>query len=383
MKKIITIILSILLCVGAVGGSFALFKHFDKESNIEKPVDDSTGNSEETPNEDNSSGEENEPPVENPPADEIVKQKVSVWQICTEDTEFEAGDKIVIAAQSADFLMGNTQNSSNRSSAKGLKEGEQLAINEFTQIITLENGMVDNTFAFKVDTGYLYAASSSSNVLKTHASIDENSCWKIEIDAGNTAHIEAQGASTKNVLMYNPNNNIFSCYSSTQDAVVVYKLVEIEQEVNEPQLKEGEILIKNPSDFQVGHKYRFYLDKSNPNSEAYIVFNLWDEEDNCHGTYIEPGSLVMMDLPLVKIGISNAFEGVGYIYWGEMRLTVDAEVADNGEYFEILLDESVFSATGDNETIPEIWFELTNETECTWVGCYGGAYIVAVPNTAE
>ena len=45
MKKIITIVLSFLLCIGAVGGSFALFKHFGGETNVEKPVEDSTNDS--------------------------------------------------------------------------------------------------------------------------------------------------------------------------------------------------------------------------------------------------------------------------------------------------------------------------------------------------
>ena len=51
------------------------------------------------------------------------------------------------------------------------------------QIITLEAGTLENTFVFNVGTGYLYAPSSSSNHLKTHAGIDANSCWCITIDS--------------------------------------------------------------------------------------------------------------------------------------------------------------------------------------------------------
>ena len=181
--------------------------------------------------------------------------------------------------------------------------------------------------------------------------------------------------------MFNPASLLFSCYSSTQDAVVVYKAVEIEVEVNPPVLKEGEVLLTDISDFRVGQKYRFYLDKDHPESEAYIILNLVTEDGGFNGGFTEPGTTGEVDLPNIKIGISNAYDGPGYIYWGDKRLSVDAEVSGDGEYLEILLDENVFSATGDSET-PAIWFELTRETECMWIGCYGGAYIVAVPDAA-
>ena len=68
MKKFLTIVLSILLCVGAVGGSFALVKHFDGETNVETPADnssnennnDSADESPQQPNDDNNSNVDNE-----------------------------------------------------------------------------------------------------------------------------------------------------------------------------------------------------------------------------------------------------------------------------------------------------------------------------------
>ena len=95
-----------------------------------------------------------------------------------------------------------------------------------TTFIIDENGVVENTFAFNVGTGYLYAPSSASNQLKTHASIDENSSWSIVIDSSCVANIVAQGESTRNVLMYNLASNLFSCYSSAQEPVAIYKLID-------------------------------------------------------------------------------------------------------------------------------------------------------------
>ena len=258
-----------------------------------------------------------------------------------------------------------------------------MYVDENMQVITLEQGIVENTFAFNVGGGYLYAASSSSNVLKTHNIIDENSCWALAIDSNGTANIQAQGTSTKNVLMFNSTSKLFACYSSTQNPIVIYKLVETDIEITPPVLKEGEILITEASDFRVGETYRFYLDKNQPNSEVYIILNLVTGDGGFNGWYIEPGDTVEIDLPNIKIGISNAREGEGYIYWGDMRISVDAEVSGDGDYLEIVLDESVFSATGDNDKLPTISFELMRDTECIYIGCNGGAYLVAVTDTAE
>ena len=202
MKKILTIILCALLCIGAIGGSFALAKHIDG-----KTPDKQSQNS-------------------SPTSDEESEETVSMWQLCTDVTELAVGDQIVIVVQSEEVALGTTQNTSNRSAASVIKDGHTVTFGDDVQIITLENGVVENTFAFNVGTGYLYAPSSASNQLKTHASIDENSSWSIVIDSSCVANIVAQGESTRNVLMYNLASNLFSCYSSAQEPVAIYKLID-------------------------------------------------------------------------------------------------------------------------------------------------------------
>lgn len=202
MKKILTIILCALLCIGAIGGSFALAKHIDG-----KTPDKQSQNS-------------------SPTSDEESEETISTWQLCTDVTELAVGDQIVIVVQSEEVALGTTQNTSNRSAASVTKDGHTVTFGDDVQIITLENGVVENTFAFNVGTGYLYAPSSASNQLKTHASIDENSSWSIVIDSSCVANIVAQGESTRNVLMYNLASNLFSCYSSAQEPVAIYKLID-------------------------------------------------------------------------------------------------------------------------------------------------------------
>ena len=38
----------------------------------------------------------------------------------------------------------------------------------------------------------------------------------------------------------------------------------------------------------------------------------------------------------------------------------------------------IFTGMGDNETIPDIWFELTQETECLEIGAIEGGYVVVL-----
>lgn len=151
----------------------------------------------------------------------------NAWQIVTDVSNLQTGDKIVIVAKDFNYALSTTQNNNNRAQAAVIKDKSSITFGDDVQIITLENGSIENTFAFKVDNGYLYAASSSSNHLKTQTTNNKNGIWTINIDAEGVATIKAQGTSTHNWLRYNSTNNppIFSCYGSGQADVVIYKLV--------------------------------------------------------------------------------------------------------------------------------------------------------------
>jgi hypothetical protein len=69
--------------------------------------------------------------------------------------------------------------------------------------------------------GYLYAASSGSNYLRTQEELDDNGKWTIEF-GDNGVTIKAQGTNTRNLMRYNGNNDIFSCYGSGQSDIYLY-----------------------------------------------------------------------------------------------------------------------------------------------------------------
>ena len=149
------------------------------------------------------------------------------WVLVTDVNNLSAGDIIIIVASGYNYALGTNQKDSNRGAAVVDKNGNIIPyINSDVQMITLVEGNVSGTYAFYVGSGYLYAASSGSNHLKTKTALDNNGSWKITISGG-VATIIAQGTYTRNLMQYNPNNDspLFSCYgSATQKSVCIYKL---------------------------------------------------------------------------------------------------------------------------------------------------------------
>ena len=150
------------------------------------------------------------------------------WVLVTDVSTLQPGDSIIIVAKDYNYALSTTQNSNNRGQAAVTKDGSTVTFGDGVQIITLQAGSVDGTFAFYVDSGYLYAASTGSNYLKTEANLSANSSWSIVIDADGNATVKAQGTNTVNWLRYNTSSSIFSCYKATssQKDIVIYKLVE-------------------------------------------------------------------------------------------------------------------------------------------------------------
>ena len=75
---------------------------------------------------------------------------------------------------------------------------------------------------YDAENGYLYAASSSNNYLKSQATTSENGTWSIEIDAEGVATIKAQGDNTRNWMRYNT-SGMFACYASGQTDIYLYE----------------------------------------------------------------------------------------------------------------------------------------------------------------
>ena len=144
--------------------------------------------------------------------------------LVTDVNDLKVGDTIIIVAADDNYAMG-AQKTNNRGAVAITKADNVIVPVDGIQIITLEAGLVEGTFAFNTGDGYLYAASGSSNHLKTQTKLDENGSWLISIADG-VVSIVAQGTNARNVMQYNPNNGnpLFACYgSASQKAVAIYK----------------------------------------------------------------------------------------------------------------------------------------------------------------
>lgn len=177
----------------------------------------------ETPGEDEQPGE-GETPSEG-----------EIWLLVLDAAELQAGDQVVIAANEADYALSINQKKNNRGQVAITKTGTTISINDSVQVLTLETGTKANTLAFNTGNGYLYAAASDGNYLRTDTTLSDNSSWVITITEG-VASIVAQGEFTRNTMQYNATSSLFSCYApdKPQKPVALYKKTAAEDIVVAP-----------------------------------------------------------------------------------------------------------------------------------------------------
>ena len=121
-----------------------------------------------------------------------------------------------------------SQNSNNRAAAdvefnSGVATVNSADVYEF--VIQGPDANGNYTIYDETNSGYLYAASNSSNHLKNEAALDKNNNgkWSIEFDGEGVATIKAHGSNSHNWMRYNSSNDIFSCYSDGQQNIYLYE----------------------------------------------------------------------------------------------------------------------------------------------------------------
>ena len=145
------------------------------------------------------------------------------WTLVTDASTLKAGDKVIIVAKDSDVAMSTTQNGNNRGQVTVTKSGNVVTFTSSVQELTLVDGKKSGTFAFSTGSGYLYAASSSKNYLRTENTLSDNSSWTISIAEAGVATVKAQGTNTRNLMQYNKSSSIFASYSSSQQSITIYR----------------------------------------------------------------------------------------------------------------------------------------------------------------
>ena len=121
------------------------------------------------------------------------------------------------------YAMGG-QNSNNRAAVAIKVDGDKAQVNsadvrEFVISIPADDGLY--AIFDETEGGYLYAASSGSNYLRTETTLDDNGKWTIEFAEG-VATIKAQGTNTHCWMQYNSSSTLFACYLEDKPQADVY-----------------------------------------------------------------------------------------------------------------------------------------------------------------
>lgn len=150
----------------------------------------------------------------------------AVYSLVTSTDALTVGSEVIIVGfgDKGNVALSTNQQKNNRATAGVTVESDKVMNpSDAVQVFTLGFGKLGNSVAFDTGAGYIYAASSSENYLRTENELSSNSSFEVKIDGG-VASITAQGSNTHNILMYNEKSSCFSCYgSATQKPVKIFK----------------------------------------------------------------------------------------------------------------------------------------------------------------
>ena len=163
----------------------------------------------------------------------------SVWgqetyQRVTSVSELEAEKSFLIVNvddQGRCIALSNEQKKNNRGAVAVILANDKITLEQNSmacQLALKGSSSVGWSFYDEVNGGYLYAASSSGNYLKTQSTLDDDGRADIRFEA-NIATITFKGTNKRNVMQYNPNNGspLFACYGSeSQKPLQLFKKVE-------------------------------------------------------------------------------------------------------------------------------------------------------------
>ena len=148
----------------------------------------------------------------------------TTWTLATSIT---SGKHYIIVGMNDDdaYAMGE-QKSNNRAGVSVTVSGTTATVSSAdVHEVVIYGPDAAGLYTIYDGTGYLYAASSTANNLKTEATVNNNARWEITFNGG-VASIVATQSSNRNVMRFNYNGGspLFACYASaTQSAVSLYE----------------------------------------------------------------------------------------------------------------------------------------------------------------
>ena len=123
------------------------------------------------------------------------------------------------------------QKNNNRGAVEATISNGVLKVSEEYEFV-IETASSENASGYSIYDpdvkGYLYAAASDKNYLKTQTDLNDNGIWAITINPTDASFsVVAQGANSRNVMQYNSGSTLFSCYATaSQSPVYLFEKVE-------------------------------------------------------------------------------------------------------------------------------------------------------------
>ncbi len=262
------------------------------------------------------------------PADvETPISTASRWEVATASDIADGLEVLITGVKGDDTYAMGSQANNNRTAVKASISEGVLAPGEGTMSFTLvvQDG---DTYALRTSNGkYLYAASNSSNHLKTEDALDakNNGLWAIAYE-NNEWSIVAQGENSHNIMRFNDGSSIFSCYSSGQKAVKLYKKASIPPAVVD--ITDSKVASDIPEGSEVTIEDDGELVVNTKNSFAKLIVN-------------EGGKVTLSDKKLTVTGIFTIETSMGSGKSGELRGVKGGNFAVTGEaYIDITLGDN-------------------------------------------
>ena len=270
------------------------------------------------------------------------QQEDQVYELVTNVSELTEGSKVIIAGAETEVAMSSTQNPNNRGEASVTKSGNTISNpGDDVEIFTIEAGTVTGTYAFHAskNEGYIYAASGSSNWLRTETALSANSSFAITLDDAGVATVVAQGTNTNNHMRHNAGSSCFSCYkeaSSITEKVAIYKLVGSGGDTPGPQPTTPVITVTSDNPIEVAKegsgKNTIEIEYTLDNADQGEVVNATTDVDWITNLDNEEVGYVYF-----KVGANTGAERTGTItlsYTGAQSVTVTVTQAAGGTSYD-------------------------------------------------
>ena len=162
--------------------------------------------------------------------DKTVTKNVTITQALAPQTytlasSLTSGKTYVIASgTSGSVKIMGAQTDNNRGTVDGTVSETTLTTENAPAEVVVYGPDASGYYTLYTTNGYLYAAGSGKNYLRSQTTNNLEGKWDIEINDGTkAATIEAQGSNSNNSFRYNSGSTVFSCYGSGQSPVYFFE----------------------------------------------------------------------------------------------------------------------------------------------------------------